>query len=255
MEIFVVLKVVPDLVYRLEVDESGKSLNKKNLRYVPSDFDDHAVEQALILKEKYNGKVTLFAFDAPDIDKHLFVFMAKGVDRVIKLPKDEEIPDAKSLANVFASKLKDYTFDILLVGVYAHDDLDGEFGSYLASYLNFPYLGVATNVSIDNSSKTALVQKAFSGGLQGEFEIQLPAIIGIQSAEKPPRYVNLMKVRQIRKSAVIEEESLPEIESKADLEILEMTPPASSTQVEIINGSLEEIAVKICDILQSEGII
>lgn len=255
MEIFVILKVVPDLVYRLEVDESGKALDKKNLRYIPSDFDDNAIEQALILKEKYKGKITLLAFDAPDIEKHLFVSMAKGVDRVIKLSKDVDTPDAKTLANILASKLKDYSFDILLLGVYAHDDIDGEFGSYLASYLNLPYMGVATNVLMDDSLKNVLVQKAFSGGLQGEYKIQLPAVIGIQSAEKPPRYVNLMKVRQIRKSAVIEEETLPKVELKSDLEILEMTPPAITTQVQMIDGTMDQIAIKLCDILQKEGLL
>lgn len=255
MEILVVLKVVPDLVYKLDVDDSGKALDKKSLRYIPSDFDDNAIEQALILKEKYQGKITLLAFDAPDLEKHLFVFLAKGVDRVIKLPRDENIPDAKTLANILASKVKEYSFDILLLGVYAHDDIDGEFGSYLASYLDLPYMGVVTDVTIDDTSKKAFVQKALSGGLQGEFEIQLPAIIGIQSASNPPRYVNLMKVRKIRKTAVIEEETLPKIEPKLGIEIVEMNPPTITTQVQMIDGQMDQIAIKLCDILQKEGLL
>jgi len=36
--------------------------------------------------------------------------------------------------------------------------------------------------------------KEFRGGCAGQFEMPLPAVLGIQSAEKPPRYVPVAKV-------------------------------------------------------------
>ena len=62
--------------------------------------------------------------------------------------------------------------------------------------------GVVTGVVPDGAGVT--VTKEFAGGLRGEFALPLPAVLGIQSAEKPPRYVPIAKVRAAMKSAKIE---------------------------------------------------
>ena len=39
---------------------------------IVSESDDHALEEALLLKERYGGKVTVLALDAPEVDDVLF---------------------------------------------------------------------------------------------------------------------------------------------------------------------------------------
>ncbi|MBI5393936.1 MAG: electron transfer flavoprotein subunit beta/FixA family protein, partial [Verrucomicrobia bacterium] len=83
MDILVLMKVVPDVVEELEVGADGKSLDTSFLRTILSERDDHALEQALLLKDKHGGKVTLLTLDAPDIDDVLFTALAKGADRAV----------------------------------------------------------------------------------------------------------------------------------------------------------------------------
>ena len=52
MKIVVLIKLVPDLVEELDIDESGVALNRDWLRLIINEFDDHAVEQAILLKER-----------------------------------------------------------------------------------------------------------------------------------------------------------------------------------------------------------
>ena len=85
MNLFVLLKTVPDTVEELSVAADGKSLDAEWLRFKLSDADEHALEQALLLKEKHGGKVTVVAMDAPELDEALFMAFAKGADRVAKL--------------------------------------------------------------------------------------------------------------------------------------------------------------------------
>ncbi|GIT73287.1 MAG: hypothetical protein Ct9H300mP28_31010 [Pseudomonadota bacterium] len=40
------------------------------------------------------------------------------------------------------------------------------------------------------------------------FDVQMPAVLGIQAARQTPRYAPVSKVRQIQESASIEEKSL-----------------------------------------------
>ena len=46
MNIVVPIKQVPDLVEELEIDDSGKDLNREWLKMKTNEFDDHALEEA-----------------------------------------------------------------------------------------------------------------------------------------------------------------------------------------------------------------
>ena len=52
MNILVLLKMVPDIVEELEIAPDGKSLDLEAIRPIVSERDDHALEQALLLKEQ-----------------------------------------------------------------------------------------------------------------------------------------------------------------------------------------------------------
>ena len=51
-EIVVIARLVPDLVEELEIAASGTALDRSWLRLIINEFDNHAIEQAIILKEK-----------------------------------------------------------------------------------------------------------------------------------------------------------------------------------------------------------
>ena len=64
MKIAVLFKLVPDLVEELEIDESGKALDTAWLRLIINEFDDHAIEQAILLKENSGAEVTIITTEA-----------------------------------------------------------------------------------------------------------------------------------------------------------------------------------------------
>ena len=101
MHIVVPVKFVPDLVEELEIDESGTALDTTWLRLMLSEFDDHAIEQAILLKEAGGGQVTVVAPDVEDADAVLFTAAAKGTDRQIKLTGDFEEANNHALARAF----------------------------------------------------------------------------------------------------------------------------------------------------------
>jgi electron transfer flavoprotein beta subunit len=88
MNIVVPVKLVPDLVEELEIDESGTALDTTWLRLIINECDDHAIEQAILLKERGGGQVTILAPDAEDVDDVLYTAAAKGAGRLIKLTGD-----------------------------------------------------------------------------------------------------------------------------------------------------------------------
>ena len=258
MNLFVLLKMVPDTVEELNVASDGKSLDSEYLRFKLNDPDEHALEQALLLKERAGGKVTVVALDAPEVDDALFTALAKGADRAVKIPADQASLGTVATAGMFAAFLTSgggqITPDTLVLpGSQSIDDLEGEVAALLGEALSLPFVGVVSSVSPGNGK--VMVLKEFSGGMRGEFEVALPAVLGIQSAERPPRYVPVAKVRAAMKSARIETANLAPPELAKALVVERMYKPEAAGRAQMLDGSPEEISAKIASLLAERGII
>jgi electron transfer flavoprotein beta subunit len=255
MNTIVIMKMVPDTVEELEVDESSKKLDEEFLRLIPAEQDEHALEQALLMKEKLGGDVTVITLDLPGCDDVLFSALAKGATKAIKVSHSLENVDTGLLSKIYSTLLSNIPHDLVLTGTQAIDDLDGEVGALLASKLNQPYVGVAIKVQPDASGKNAEVVKELGGGLQASFESPLPMVVGISSAEKPPRYVPLMKVRKVMKTMKIEEMGAPEITSDDKLDIMQLKKPEVAGKAEMLSGSPEELVGRLMKIFSDKGLV
>jgi len=257
MNLYVLLKMVPDTGEELNIAADGKSLDSEFLRFKLSEPDEHALEQAVILKEKHGGKVTAVALDAPEVDDVLFTALAKGADRTVKIPINQAglgtAASAKVLTGFLAAPGVITPDTLILPGSQAIDDLEGEAAPLLAAALNLPYVGVVCGVNVVDSK--VVVLKEFAGGLRAEFEVTLPAVLGIQSAEKPPRYVPVAKVRAVMKSAKIEEAALTAPEKPLQLDIERMYKPEAAGHAEMFEGAPEEVADKLVEVLAKNSVI
>lgn len=253
MKIIVPIKQVPDLVEELEIDESGKDLNREWLKYKINEFDDHALEEALQLKEVQGAEVTAMALESEDIDKVLYTAAAKGVDRIVKIKGDFR-PGVPShvAARAFANVIQGMEYDLILAGVQAADDRDGQIPVILAHYLNLPHVSVVTGLQVVNGK--AVVHKEYAGGVMGEFEVDLPAVFGIQAARETPRYAPVSRVRQAMRSTDLEEVEAGQLDVQVGSEISRMFKPEKGAGAEMIDGSPEEIVEKIVNILKEKGI-
>lgn len=253
MKIVVLAKLVPDLVEELEIDDSGTSLDMTWLRLIINELDDHAIEEAILLKERADAEVTVLAPDIEGVDDILFTAAAKGADRLIKILGDfESGVNNHALARGLAPIIGDLEPDLILAGVEAIEDLDGSIGPLLAGYLDFPYIGYVAGVKLNGGTAAAI--KEFPGGLSAELEVPLPAVLGIQVAEEPPRYVAVSKVRQAMKTVEIEEIEIGDLNLEGGPIIERMYQPEVGQGATMIDGSLEDISDNLISIFKELGV-
>ena len=252
MNIIVPIKQVPDLVEELEIAASGKELNREWLKFKINEFDDHALEEALCLKETQGGTVTVIALDGEDIDKVLFAAAAKEADTLIKVTGVGDSPSSHEAAKALAGVIGGRPYDLILTGVQAADDRDGQLGVLLAHYLGIPHVSVVTEVSV--SGGTATVHKEFGGGITAEYDVSLPAVLGIQAARQTPRYVPVARVRQAMRSATIEEVNGSAGGVTAGSSISRMFKPESGGGAQMLEGAPADVAAKIVGIIREKGI-
>ena len=254
MNIVVPVKLVPDLVEELAIADSGTALDTEWLRLILNEFDDHAIEQAILLKEQQGGQVTVIAPDVEEVDNVLFAAAAKGADRLLKLTGDfGEDVNNHALARALAAAIADLRPDLVLTGVQTHNDLDGAVGPLLAALLEMPYVGYIAGVSVSDDKAT--VRKEYPGGLIAEMEVSLPAVLGIQASTEPPRYVAFTKIRQAMKTTDLVERPVSGVDATFGPYINRIYQPESSHKAEMIDGDPETVAEKLVQILVNSGVV
>jgi len=259
VNVLVLLKLVPDVVEEPEIAPDGRSLDPVSVRLVVSERDEHALEEALLLKERHGGTVTAVALDVPEVDDVLFTALAKGADRAVKVsgvePGMSTWAAAAALARTLGAAPEMLPADLILTGVQAIDDLDGQTGPVVARLLELPYIGMVSRVEVDPAGRTAVVVREYAGGITGTFEVPLPVVLGIQSAEKPPRYVPVARVRAAMKAQRLEVLPAAGEEEPARLEVLQLSKPQVGGGAVMLEGAPEEVATQICDLLRERGLV
>jgi electron transfer flavoprotein beta subunit len=253
MEFIVLLKQVPDLAEELEIDSSGTDLARDWLSFVASEWDEYALEEALQLRDHAGGTVTCLALGTEGVDELLATCLARGADRVVKVGSFERQPASHVAAAAFAGALRGLPHDLVLTGVQAIDDLDGQVGPLVATLLDLPHVSVVTHIAIGPDGRTATVHQEYAGGVVAELEADLPAVLGVQSSREAPRYAPVSRVRQLMKTMAVDEVEAGSA-GEPGLVIESMAVPEVSSAAEMIGGTPDAIAERIASILAERGI-
>lgn len=255
MNIAVVVRQVPDLIEPLEIDPSGAALDLGAASFILNESDDHALEQALLLKEANGGTVTVLALDFGDVDNTLYTAAAKGADRIVKITPEGEASPPRAAAALYAEAVKPLQADLVLVGVQAHDELDGGLSPFLAVELGLPYVGVIRGVKAGIEAGTVIACKEFPGAVMARMKVTLPAVLGVLGAEQPPRYVPVSRIRAAMKSTQFNECAAAAPGRDPRVSIGRLYPPAAGSRAQMLSGSETEVAARIAQILAEKGLV
>lgn len=254
MRIVVPLKQVPDLVEELELNDDGNDVDREFLKFVLSEWDDQALEEALLIKEAVGGEVIAVGFGDPDVELSLYTAIAKGADKAVNLTGfGDGWIDSHTRAATLAQWLSGAEVDLVLAGVQAVDDLDGQLPALLGPMLGWPHVGVV--ISVEGKDNTIQVSQEFGGGKSARLEVKLPAVVGVQAARAPARYASITRIRQAQQAGGIEEVSTSPAGNGAGIEVRRLFAPEKAGHAEMLTGSPEDVADRILDLIRSKGLL
>ena len=254
MRIAVILRQVPDVVEELVIAGDGKSLDEDEVMHITNEGDEHALEEALILKARHAASVTVLAADGDEARDALATAVAKGADEAILVPvPPEHRGDNIRLASVLGPAMKSAGYDLILTGTWATDQVDAGLAGTLAMHLSIPYVGGVVSVALGPEGTKGTVHKEFAGGRLAVMEVSLPAVLGIQSAEQPPRYVPVSRVVQARRALKASELKEPP-EVVAGVRASRLVKPTPEAKAEMLPGDANQVADAIVRILRERGL-
>ena len=106
MDIVVLIKQVPDTATRIQDRVKDGRVDLDGVTWVTNPYDEYAVEEALRLKEKHGGAVTLVALGPERVQGALKDMLALGADEAVQVwdPSFAAL-DAGGVARVLAAAL------------------------------------------------------------------------------------------------------------------------------------------------------
>ena len=210
-------------------------------------YDAHALEEAIRLKEKVGGKVTIVCMGPPQAKEALKKAMSFGADRAILL-SDRAFAGSDSLATAYIltvaiQKINETDpIDLVLTGKEAIDGDTAQTGPGIAQRLGFPQLTYAIKVR-DIDAQSITVERKTEGGREVAKAL-LPALI---TAEKELNELSYASLPNMMKSAaydpeVWEAKSLPYDVTQMGLKgsptsVSRIFPPPGKTGGDKIDGT------------------
>jgi len=260
MEILVCVKRVPDTAENeIEVNGDGADIERDDLVYSVNEWDNYAVEEAIQIVDNVGGAVTIVSLGDEESEEIIRREMAMGANNGILVSDDAfERSDGKGVASILKAVVEKGNYDLILTGAQA-DDGAGQIGGMLAAMLDVPYASVVNTIEVLNDAQLK-VGREIEGGNQEMNEIALPCVLSIQTGINEPRYVG---IRGIRKVASVD---IPVLgasdlgidaagvgESGARVKRIDYFVPQLGEGAEILEGSNEEVAEKLIDLLKAKG--
>ncbi|MBL0716309.1 MAG: electron transfer flavoprotein subunit beta/FixA family protein [Desulfosarcina sp.] len=260
MEILVCIKRVPDQSENeIEINADGTDIERDELVYSINEWDNYAVEEAIQIRDKVGGSVTVACVGNEESEEVVRREMAMGADKGILLSDDAfKDSDGKGIANVLKAAVEKGSYDLILTGTQA-DAGEAQVGGMLAAMLDYPFGSLVNSIDFLDGNKLK-VGREIEGGNQEMNEIDLPCVLSIQTGINEPRYVGIRGIRKVASLDIplldasdlgVETGMVGEAGAKVkrlDYFILDLGEGA-----EILEGSSEEIIEKLIDRLKAKG--
>ena len=173
--------------------------------------------------------------------------LAMGADRAIRVESGERL-DAISIARALAPVVEAEKPDLVLTGVQSSDSVQAATGTALAELLGLPRVAVVTKLSWDGSAATATVHRELEGGLVDVVEVDMPALLTIQTGINEPRYATLRAIKQAEQKEIDVREAADGGEPA--YRVRRMFVPPKGEGAEMLNGSPAAVAERISGIVK-----
>jgi Fe-S oxidoreductase/electron transfer flavoprotein alpha/beta subunit len=252
VRILVAVKHIAILADEYNFTSNGCDVSDDCLDYSLNEWDDFALEEALLLKEKFDTcEVVAVTVGPESADISLRKVLAKGADRGVRIWHDrlqeaDPITIAKALAGVAVKEQA----DLILTGAQSGDYGHGATGIALASILDLPHIAVVIGVEWDGESHLKATRE-LEGGLQQKMELKVPAVLSIQTGTSTPRFATMRMIKKAKKKPLITIDAVSMAADPGHYLVKKMYTP-EVTRAEMIEGNADDIATAIMTIIQEK---
>lgn len=202
MNIVVCIKQVPDTT-EIKIDPVKNTLIRTGVPSIMNPFDKNALEQALRVKEKNGGTVTVISMGPDQAKAVLRDALAMGADKAY-LVTDRAFggSDTYATSYILSQVIKKIgPFDVILGGIQAIDGDTGQTASSIAEHLGLNRVSYVLDME-KKDDKVIIKRKVEEGVVV--LEAKLPILVTSLKESNKPRYRTIKGVIDALKAEIPE---------------------------------------------------
>ncbi len=195
MHIVVCIKQVPDSA-QIRVHPVTNTIMRQGVPAIVNPYDLFSLEEALRLKDKYGGRVTVLTMGPPMAEAALRKCLAYGADEAV-LVTDRAFAGSDTLATSFAlaSAIRqiqnDMAVDLVFAGKQTIDGDTAQVGPGIAKRLDLQLLTYVSKIeSLDLEKREITVHRRAEGGVQ-VLKTKTPALITMLEGVNEMRFATM----------------------------------------------------------------
>ena len=246
MKIIVCVKQVPD-AKDVRLDPKTNTLAREGVQSIMNPYDQHAVEEAVRLKEELGGEVTVLSMGPPQAEEVLRQAISCGADRGV-LISDRAFAGADTWATSYTlakAVNKIGEFDLIFCGKQAIDGDTAQVGPGLAIQLDIPFLTCIQKVRAADE-KEIVMERMMDDGYD-VVAVEYPVLLTVVKDLNEPRVPSL-KGKMKSKKAVIEVLSAEDVGADASCiglagsptQVVDVFPPPPRGEQAMLTGTIDE---------------
>lgn len=252
MKIAVLVKRVPDTASVFTIREDGKTVDLSGLTFVMNPYDEHAVEEAIRLRDEVGGEVVIISAGPSECKDTIRSGLAMGADSGMHITGVEGLT-ARGLAEVLAAGLKRLAPDLVFAGKQAVDCDGSQVPERVAELLGMSHASCITKFALEAGK--ALVEREVEGGCY-RLCLELPALFTVQKGLNTPRYPTLPNIMKAKRKP-IEELALSDLALDAALSapgmvVERLSLPRQNRRCRILTGEAAEQVQSLVRALHKE---
>jgi electron transfer flavoprotein beta subunit len=235
MNLVACIKQVPNTDTKIRVKPDGSGIDETAIEWVMNPYDEFGVEEALRMKEKFGGAVTIVSLGPARAMNAIRTALAMGADRAIYI-NDPVLygADAYMTAKALAAVIKTIPYDIIFCGQRAIDDDSGQVGAILAALLDIPQMTVVTKVDVEGN--TIKVVRPVEGA-ELLIESHLPCVVTAHKGLNEPRFASLPGIMKARNKPVeVRDAAALGVSMDVKAEVIRTMPLSARSPGNIISG-------------------
>jgi electron transfer flavoprotein beta subunit len=259
VEILVCVRRVPDTSENeIELNADGNDIERDELVYSVNEPDNYAVEEALQIRDRVGGSVTVVTIGSDDDEEILRRELAMGANRAVLISCDAfSGSDGRGIATILKAFVQKGHYDLVLTGVQAEDGA-AQVGGMLAAMLDYPFASLVSSIEVQEGKLK--ISREVEGGNREINEIDLPCVLSIQTGINEPRYVGMRGIRQVASVPIpglgasdlgLDESTVGNLAAK--VKRVDYFVPAFTKGAEMLHGSREENAERVLELVAAHG--
>jgi electron transfer flavoprotein beta subunit len=232
------------------------AISDSGVKWIMNPYDEYAVEEAIRIKEKAGGTVTVITVGPPSSDQMLRTALAMGADQAVRVDIQglKEQPDEAVLSEILAKTIQGREFDLIFTGYMAVDSGAGQGGPRLAELLGIAH--VATVLRLELDGRRAYLDRDAEGDTE-KVTATLPLLITAQQGLNEPRYPSLPGIMKAKKKPLevislnelgISEAALAPTTSNAQTRL-----PPQKAQGRMLSGDIKQQVQELAKLLIQEA--